>query len=85
MSVCTAITAQNSAKTVGNLLQHLLSRKDIAAGRHNESEQFAGKSETGQNKKKRLTQEQLAKAIAEKASVIQRMESGHSVSGNLNR
>ena len=56
-------------------------KKTLQQEKGNESEQFIGKSAGNKIKnareKKGLTQEQLAKAIAEKASVIQRIESGH--------
>ncbi|MFA5887184.1 MAG: multiprotein bridging factor aMBF1 [Candidatus Nanoarchaeia archaeon] len=56
-------------------------QKQLQQEKGNESEQFIGKSAGDKIKNAReekgLTQEQLAKAIAEKASVIQRIESGH--------
>lgn len=56
-------------------------KKSMQQGKNNELEQFISKNAGNKIKNARetkgLTQEQLAKAIAEKASVIQRIESGH--------
>lgn len=56
-------------------------KKTLQQEKGKESEQFIGKSAGNKIKNARqtkgLTQEQLAKAIAEKASVIQRIESSH--------
>jgi putative transcription factor len=85
MSVCIncsrfgeKILGQSSAT---NYFQKKILQKPLQQEKGSESELFIGKSAGNKIKNAReekgLTQEQLAKAIAEKASVIQRIESGH--------